>query len=265
MAAILGVLGFLALLTLVVTIRSCSESKWDIRTSDAIVAAVPVLIGLLAAGVFDYVRVGPDGLEVKRAIQHALQKPAPLLAVAGLLVEHVTAAGKQSDSAPAQRVDDLVHEGTQALVFPMVPTHKTGEIDLYVKQLLPQPFFRYVIIEDDEGHYFGTIPAQSLRELIAPTEKYPTELTAYETQFVDWLNTANRSELVRIPGFIQNSIGPNESKLTALQMMDRDNLSFLPVVSNGKFVGVTDRAQTVAGVLVDISNELGLQDGKDAK
>jgi hypothetical protein len=260
MSALLALGGFFACLALLVGLRAVNREKFGVTTADAAIAAVPVVIGLLVCGSIGNVKFGADGIEVSRAIETAGSKPAWQLRT-DLRIEHVSVGGRQTLQTAAQandRVDDLIKRGTPIIVFAMHEGHSPDAVQVYLKRLMPEPFFRYVIINDQNGRFFGWMPAPAVMSDLAqraPGEDKEAELAR---QISDWLNTSNENGFRTLPGFVERVLDDSTPRLAALKLMDQDAATALPFVVDGEFRGIVDRSQLLTSMVLDICSQVTL-------
>jgi hypothetical protein len=227
-----------------------------------------VALVLVATGRVQEVKIGPEGIDIKGAIQHALSQPAVHAVKADVPIEKVISAGRgpmRAAKETEQRAEVLIQDRVQALVFHMGKGHTGAAVQVYINRLLPQPFFRYVVIDDEDGNFFGLIPAQSILETVSLEQPSQDPENSFASKFSEWLNTSDKAELRRIPGFSNTAIDAGTDKQQALKLLDEKDAQFLPVVQNGKFTGVADRSRIIASILLDISSQLSPSDSKAGK
>jgi hypothetical protein len=251
------IVGFLLGLVLLLWLRRWSGKRYEITKSDALIAIIPVLIGLVAAGRIDRMKFGPDGFEL--AVQEAMSEPAVHEVAADRVpIDEVASAPRGQTSFPKteERVDTLIKQRVRAVVFRMGKGHSAAMIQVYFKRLLPEPFFRFIVIDDEDANYFGLIEAQSVMGILAQQQSDVREADSFAGRFASLLNTGDRIGLQSIPGFISGSIDAKTNKLTALKLLNKENAPYLPVVKEHQFVGIADRSRIVASVLVDMADGL---------
>jgi hypothetical protein len=261
MATALSVSGFLVCLIVIAAVRAFSNQRFEIKSSDAITAVMPVLVWLIAAGKIN-LQFERDGIQVTQAIKSAYSGLAPqAVGVADLPVDKVVGAARQNTLPLPEvkvRVDLLLKNRVQVLMFTMGSGHQGEVIDFYFRTLITHPSFRFFLINSQDGKYFGVIPAQSVRDLLSQEGADDSRKGALAAQFAGFLNNSDKAGIRAIPGFSDASVDANADKLTALRELNKENVAFLPVVENGQFDnGIVDRQRLVTSVLVDIYDGLG--------
>jgi hypothetical protein len=242
----IAIIGFLGLLAFVVVIRSKWGSKLEVKNSDIVLALIPIALWLFGTGEVKEVAFGD--LKISKAIKEASSKPVEKQ-VTQLPVEEVKVGKKTT----VDKIPRLIQDKTQALGFKLGYGRYSGDaIEKYLSSMIQFPFFKYVIITNPDGRFFGIIEARLLHGLI--TQKVITSI-----QFADWLNSANTNELLNVTGLLssKNALNKSSDKLRALNDMDRLDLQVLPVVSDdGSLFGIVDRSKLTASIIADISNKI---------
>ena len=271
MVTLSWVAAFAVCLAIPVALRCLSAGRYDVKVADVTVAAVPVLIGLLVSGTLDDLRVGPEGFEVKRAFQKALSEPSSAAAVHSakedLPVEAVPAANKERGTPfgnVEQQVARLIKARVPALTVTMGKGHTGPAIQTYLEGLASQPFFRFLIINDADSKFLGLIPAESIPTGLSQGQPMNEGMKSFANDLSNALNTFDKAAIEKLPGFTATAIEAGTDKRSALRKLDEMNAAYLPVIQDGKFIGVADRARLVASVLVDISDQIGASTAKGA-
>ena len=135
----------------------------------------------------------------------------------------------------------------EGLVFRLGGSYAGRAISEYLKTLREHPEFRYFIIEEPNGKFFGLYNVRMLEANFNP------EMFAY------LLNHRKKKQLKELPGFIgaEKAVAQNASRRTVLQQMEKWRLDVLPVVDKeGHLVGTVERSHVVSSLLLDVLEQL---------
>lgn len=138
-------------------------------------------------------------------------------------------------------------------------------IQEYLDALVPQPFFRFVVVFDKGGRLFGLIRGQDLVAELERRRHSRLRALPLEESYEELAKVLNdggegaREALRAIPGFIGGELAltPSASKREALAAMEAAGLPLLPVVGADRgLLGVVERDRLTASLLLDISRSL---------
>lgn len=238
--------GFVILLVLLVALRIKTKNRLEIKSSDIVLALIPVALWLFMTGKLKVIEFG--GLKMESAFVQASQQ-AVATEVDSLPVEPIEASPKGSIG----QIDHLIALKSRALSFQLGYGGYVGfAIGDYLKRLTARPFLQYLVINNQDGSFFGMADARQTERFIANGQLSPDMLA-------QWLNQGDRRSLAdRLPGWVgardalQSTVGRRE----ALEKMDNLNAETLPVAEAGMFVGVVERSRVTAGMLVEIARKL---------
>ena len=248
LAIILGM--FVLVLALLVVLRLKFGSRFEIRNTDILIALIPVALWLVFAGKIKSLEFG--GFKIEAAFAEAAKESVKhQVTPVKLPVERVRVDLKRG----VEEIPKLIRHRTEALIFKLgYGSYYGPAIEEYLRRLTASPFLKYVVIQNTDGTFFGLLDA---RELNAFLNVHTHGLDA--RKFAKWLNRSDRVALSNLPGFIaqENAINEETDKRSALQMMDRLDRDFLPVVDKLKrFVGVVKRSRLTASLIVDVANKI---------
>ncbi|MCP4365292.1 MAG: CBS domain-containing protein [Planctomycetes bacterium] len=240
--------GFAFILFLLVLLRVKTENKFDIKTSDIIVALIPIILwGLLTGKIKKFEAAG---VAMETAFETALQAgiEIQITKLTKLPVEDV----RRSAKGPITDIPKLIKKETEALVFQLGPDRYVGSaIERYLDELLKLPFFKYIVINGGDKKLVGIVSA---RELASKMEASDSGYTP--DNIARWLNSSDVKELERLPGFVSKSeaIHHDTKKLDALESMESLNIETLPVVDKeGRFVGIVDRSRLATSLIIEVA------------
>lgn len=245
-------LPFLAVLAVIVLLRVRSEGKLEIKTSEIVLAAVPVALWMLATGRLESLTVGD--LTIK-AFRGAAAEPAGTDArpVEPLLVQDVRADAK----AAVSRIPDLVARRTEALTFRLGSRGYAGfAVQQYLDELTAAPYLRWVVIEDADGRFWGLADA---REVDAVTRS--GRLSA--EQIAERLNSGEEDDRAwlagELPGFVsaRDALPATASRQEALRRFEQSGAEALPALdADGRLKGMVRRDALLTGLLADVTARL---------
>jgi len=250
MSELLGALvGFLILLAILVALRVWTANRIEVKTSDMVLALVPVALWLFTTGKIQELTVGD--VKIVAAIKQASTSPVAAQ-VTRLPVELVRADPKEGLS----QLPELKRKGPHALSFQLGYAGYYGPVlRQYLDELSQVPSFRYIVINRADGTLFGLLDARQLSALL---KAGPGQLDP--DRFADWLNRSSTAELSALPGFIpgKDALRKTAETRTALEVMNSLDVQTLPVVDDaGRFIGVVDRSKLSASMLIDIAAKVG--------
>lgn len=241
---------FLAIIILLVGLRSATGGRWDIRNSDILLALIPIAFWLILSGKVKVIEFG--GFKIESAFVQAVE----------------AAIGPQVNKIPVDQVEmeakggiglipRLIENKTEALVFYLGHGGYNGSaIGNYLRELTAFPFFRYLIMNNEDSSFFGLADARSLNAFLVSDES-PAPYSFDE--IAEWLNRTDHENLSRLPGFlsIEHAIQEDEDKRSVLGRMDELGSETLPVVDeNGRFLGMVDRNRLTSSLIIDVAEKV---------
>jgi len=257
----------IGLTLLVVSMQRRAHGKPEIRPTDLALLLLPFLTWLLMSGQITKLGFAGVEVEVRQAILSAADASVEdqVTTVEGVLTE-LDAVSRGAKGAP-NLIQQYLDRQVEALEFRLGRgSYYVGSvIQEYLDALVPQPFFRFVVVFDEAGGLFGLVRG---RDVVAELERrrhsrlrtLPLEESYDELAKIlnDGGETA-QAALRAIPGFIGGELAltPSASKREALAAMEAAGLPLLPVVDpNRALLGVVERDRLTASLLLDISRSL---------
>jgi hypothetical protein len=240
-----ALVGFVVLLVVLVALRVWTQNRIEVKTSDMVLALIPIALWLFTSGRIQELTVGE--VKIVAAIKQASTSPVASQ-VTRLPVDLVRADPKEGLSQLAE----LKRKGAQALSFQLGYGGYYGPVlRQYLEELVQTPAFRYVVINRADGSLFGLLDSRQLTSLLkAGSGQVDPE------RFAEWLNRSSTTELSSLPGFIpaKSALQKTSETRDALERMNALDVQSLPVVDDtGRFVGVVDRSKLSASMLIDIA------------
>ena len=243
---------FVAILALLLVLRT-RNSALEIRATDIVVATLPVLIFLLVSGKIQRLEFGGSGVSIETAFVKASNSEinSQVTAVTGLPMEQTRIELKGAVST----IPQVLEKKTEGLLIRLGYGGYTGAaIQEYLGRLTAQPYLKYIIIENNDGTFFGMADA---RQLYAMLSNPYAQVKADE--LARWLANSNQASFNKLPGFIaaEHAVKPSADKSQTLQLMEQLNLDILPVVNEQKmYLGIVNRARLLASLILDVAKDL---------
>lgn len=239
---------FALIICVIMILRVKIGEKFKIEYSYIVLAIIPVVLWLLLTGKIQKLEVGE--LKIETAFVEASRTPvSKQIKLVRLPVETLTMNPKGgSDDIP-----QLVRDKTEALTFRLGYGHYYGPvIEDYLNQLCVYPFFKHIIINQNDEKFFGLLNAREVKSIFSVDER------RYE-DFAYWINHSNRDSLLKLEGFVSvnEAIRKDTDKQTALERMETLNIETLPVISEeGIFVGVVERSRLTSSLIIDVAKKV---------
>lgn len=246
-------LGFFGIiLALLVALRVKSGNKIDIRSSDIVLALVPVALWLFLTGKIQEFAFGE--VKIVAAIKMAAKAPVGPQ-VSKLTVDTVRERITTMSKAGPEVIPQMIDTKSQALSFTLGQGGYNGPaIAQYLEQLTQYPFLHYIIMNNPDGTFFGLADAKQVAEIIRSSN--PRFSAA---DLAAWLNQSLKGELESLPGFIpaEKALHKEDGKRKALETMNTLDVQILPVIDDAqKFDGIVDRSKLTASILTEIADRI---------
>ncbi len=251
---------FVVTIILVLFLRKKVGKDYEIKTSDIIIAIVPLAVWLLLTGKVERLKVGDFEVTlvaeaIKEAQNTEISESAvlinPILNSITKEIDNVQGAPKSS----LLDLDKILKTKPEALIFLMgYDNYGSTEIEQYLKKL-SQSTLKYIIVNDYTTNKFKGII--SLELLMPQIFSKNANLTADELKI--WLENSNEAKIFEIDGLLNlnDAIKPTTSKYVALENMQKLETTFLPVIDEQeKFIGIIHMEQLSTSLLMDISKKL---------
>lgn len=240
---------FVAIIVLLIALRSKIGEKFEIKNTDILLALIPVALWLFLTGKVTLIEVG--GFKLENAfISASRASVAGQVTQVKLPVEELTMDPKRG----VDRIPALIENKTNALVFRLGYTGYYGPaIEEYLQQLTDYPYLKYIVIQNVDGSFAGLADARALQSIFTTRTQFTSN------DFERWIVQADRNALNRLPGYTpsENAISETIEIQKALERLSELNLESLPVVDNrGYFVGMAERSQLVSSMLLDVANKI---------
>ncbi|MGA1863501.1 MAG: CBS domain-containing protein [bacterium] len=259
-----GVIGILisaggVLFLISILVRVKTGGKYEIKIIDLTLVLIPLFIWLIITGKIQKFAVGGVEFETAQAFIGATEAPIESQVAMTLPfgIEQVVETVERDAKAGVSQIPRLIRKKTEALEFRLGHGGYWGPaIQKYFESLDANAFLRYAIIYYQDGSLFGVFDAKELLRYFRENGE-----ASYQS-FARYLNNPNDESLrmlKELPGFIpgEYAVTPNANKRSVLEDMERLKMGTLPVVdSNGRFVGMVDRTQLTASLIIDVAKKL---------
>lgn len=248
---IFSLLAFAAVIGLLVWLRASTDNKFEIKNSDIILALLPVVLILFLSGKIESFEFGD--LKVKAAFEQASSKEieSQVNLLKGIPVRELETDSKESVS----KIPQLIKNKTESLEFRLGHGgYYWSAIRDYFNALRSHSLLKYVIINDNDGSFFGMYEANLLVNYLEADNS-----TSRYQEFETFLNQSNTEGLLELPGFISadRAVSYEANRSKALTDMESSNLNFLPVVNEAKELqGVVERSRLTASLILDVTQQL---------
>lgn len=249
-----AVVATLFVLVGLVALRTLTKGKAEVRLTDAAIAIIPIIIVMLATGKITKLGIGAEGLSVETAREAILSASRSDVK---LEIERINPQRLQSASKGGLGdIPRLVSGGVQALKFTIGGSNYVPSVmKRYFDELSKTPRFKYMVLEQRNGEFFGILDARKLRYLLDNGGARP---------FRNWNDVRNAiarrsANFQRFPGFVgaKEALTTETSKRIALQRLQKEEREWLPVIGkNAKLAGITDRSRLTAGLILDVAKQL---------
>lgn len=243
---------FVALLALLVALRSKTGNKIDIRNSDIVLALVPVALWLFLTGKVQ--EFGFGEVKIVAAIKMASNAPVGPQ-VSKLTIESVRESVPTMSKAGPEVIPQMISAKSQALRFTIGQGgYFGGAIANYLNQLTQYPFLRYLVLENSDGTFFALADARQIEQIVqAPQARFSTD------DLAQWIDSGNKEALAALPGLVsaEKALHKSDDRRKALEIMNAADAQVLPVLNeDGKFAGVVDRSKLTASMLAEIAQRV---------
>ncbi len=239
---ILGVFVFIIVIMLI--LRAKVGEKFEVKYSDIAIALIPIVLLLILTEKIELFEFA--GIKIKTAIVDASKAE---IKEQVLPVEPVKMVAK----GPPSEIPRLIRKKTEALSFQLGYSGYYGPvIKDYLNQLLEHPYLKYIVINSNDGKFFGMADTAETNSFFSTSEDM-------YGKFADWIAKSDMSSLSTLPGFIsvQNAIKKDTHKQTALMKMEEIKTEKLPVIDEQeRFIGVVNRSRLTASMIIDVANKV---------
>jgi hypothetical protein len=243
---------FAVILVLLVALRVKTGNKIDIRSSDIVLALVPVALWLFLTGKIQEFAFGE--VKIVAAIKMAAKAPVGPQ-VSKLTVDTVRERISTMSKAGPEIIPQMINTKSQALSFTLGQGGYYGPaIAQYLDQLTQYPFLRYIVMTNPDGTFFGIADARQLAGIIRSSNPRFSE-----ADVAAWFNRSAKDQLEGLPGFIsaEKALHKEDDKRKALEAMNTLDVQVLPVVDDAqKFDGIVDRSKLTASILTEIADRV---------
>ena len=235
---------FVGVLIVLTLVRKRLGSAFEVKNTDIVLGLLPVVLYLFTAGKITKFEYGD--LKIETAFLEAAQASVTeqIAAVSDLPVRTINASPKGGPDM----IPSIARSGSEALTFTIGYTGYAGQvIEEYIKALQNTPV-RYAIFQNTNFDFVGMMHLHDISS--------GAGFGAYALAAA--LNSGDTEPIFRQPHFIRaaDAITKNATKQDALKRMEDRNLEFLPVLGDGKFIGIVERSRLTSSLLIEVASRL---------
>jgi hypothetical protein len=212
-----------------------------------LVAVLPVLFWLLLSGRLTSFKA--FGVELSAAIKQVssegIRKGPTPMASGTIEFEPIQAVSKEDPG----KIKEYIARKVRALSFELRKRdyYKEDVIRMYLDELCPYRFFKWIVFKYPDGQFGGLVPAQNLHAFGASQDP--------EKGYHSIVQRIENERIHDLPGFVgrEQALSASASKGEAIERFGKTDLDELPVVNrDGTFVGILNRGQLFSSVLSSI-------------
>jgi hypothetical protein len=238
---------FVAVIILIVMLRSVTGGRWDIRNTDIMIALIPIAFWLILSGKVKVLEFG--GFKIEAAFAEAAEA-----AITEQVEEIPVDVVEMGAKGGVGEIPWLIERKVEALVLTLGHGGYYGPaIEEYLVELTAFPFLKYLVINNEDGTFFGMVDARILAALITSDQR---SLPYNLRDMANWLNESDRGALEQLPGFLsaEFTTQKGDEKKAVLERMEDLGTEKLPVVDDGdRFVGMVDRSRLSTSLIVEVA------------
>jgi hypothetical protein len=245
-----------AILVIVVALRSITAGKVQITLNDAIITAIGVALVLLVSGKLSKVVVGTEGVTIETAREAILSSASQPIAqqVTPLPVAQV----EQAMKGGIGEIPNLIRRRVQGLDLVLgFGGYDSNALKAYLETLTRYDFFHYIILLTPDNKLFGVTEARNLLALLQ--DPVSGETFQDLATLLNRPDDAGRRRLAQLPGFVpaSDAVTKQSDKRDVLDRMEKTGRDWLPVVTpTGQLDGIVDRSRLTASMILDVTNRL---------
>ena len=235
---------FVGVLIVLTLVRKRLGSAFEVKNTDIVLGLLPVVLYLFTAGKITKFEYGD--LKIETAFLEAAQASVTeqVAAVSDLPVRTINASPKGG----MDMIPSIAKSGSEALTFTIGYTGYAGYvIEEYIKALKDTPV-RYAIFQNTNFDFVGMMHLHDISS--------GAGFNAYALSAA--LNAGNAEPIRAQPHFIPaaDAITKSATKQDALKRMEDRNLDFLPVLEDGKLIGIVERSRLTSSLLIEVASRL---------
>jgi hypothetical protein len=230
------------LLATVVIMRSTTEGRWVVQLADIGIALVPIFVRLVLTGQLAKLTFGSEGISF--AFQKVLTTDIKDIFHFSLPTESLLAQEKPNPS----RLNDFIADRTPAMFFVLGKRYSAEVLQQDLTSLKEYPFFRFVVIQQNGGAFFGMMDASHLTDYLSKTNGWD--------RFIDAVAQPDAAYFAdpRL-GFVDAAKAVTETteKAEVLEKMQIEQMDWLPVTeSGGKWIGRVEQSAVLARLVLSL-------------
>ena len=230
------------LLAAVVILRSRTDGVWVVQLADVGIALAPIFVWLVLTGQLAKLTFGREGLSF--AFQKVLTTDIKNTFHFSLPVESLSAQEKPNPS----RLNDFIANSTPAVFLVLGKRSSAEFLQQDLTTLKEYPFFRFVVIQQNGGAFFGMMDASHLTDYLSKTSGWD--------RFIDAVGRPDAAYFAdpRL-GFVDAAKAVTETteKAEVLEKMQREHMDWLPVTDSGaKWIGRVEQSAVLVRLVLSL-------------
>lgn len=244
------------LLVALVSLRTISRGKAEVKMTDTVIALIPVVVALFATGQIARLTVGPEGVAVERTREAILEAAAtsvsgPNGGLSPIEPEPLETFGKSG----TDKIAEYAQRGIQGLTFQVGGSYVADIMQQYVVRLSDSPQFRFIVLVDGE-RFYGMIEAGKLMAFVG---RYAETQDRTDWKTIERWIEDEPEQFRALSGFVGHEMAlPHDTnKRVALQRLQDMDTDWLPVLDNkGRLAGTVDQARLTASLILEVAGQL---------
>ena len=253
--AMVSIVVFFILVVTLAGMRIASSGRFTIESREIVAAVVTVGLGLFVFG--EVTEIAYGDVRLVRTIKKAAATPVKER-VADMLTDEFSEESLQFESATTEAkgspelIPKLIDTKATALSFQLGSDYYVGwVVAQYVNELTRAPYLRHLVFNDSGGRLVAIADARAIAVEFA---RLDGDVAA--ERLTDWIANADIGALRRLPGFVHvdDALSADLSTREALEKMLQGNSEELPVVDEGRFVGIARRTILMGAILMALTD-----------
>lgn len=227
---------FFMILVALILINAKVNGGFKIEMSWVAIALSPLVLWLVSTN--QLAEFSGFGLAFK--LKEASSRPFSLTLEGDRINPVPIPLGEKSGLA---EIPSLVEQRVEALTLQLNRQgyYSNFAIEEYLQELTQHNFFHYVVFIRGNETFYGLMDAKLLLKEMR------------RRNGLDLVKIVEAGNVQSLPGLVTAFVKKDESKRAALQKMDENSLSTLPVVdADGKLVGTVDRGKLTSSIVLQL-------------
>ena len=207
---------------------------------------IPIIIYVITSGKLEQLK-GPGGLEAKfakTADEKIIIQSDKVIAS----VEEMQIVKKESIEVLEIKKKEINENQPIVMIMEIGKSdyYKRKDVISYIEFLSQFRNFKFIVFIDDQKKFAAFMPFWSLKGLLSKNN--------IGDEFIDLINEGHKSDLLRYPGIVIDTIRINYTNAQALKEMTKQNLEALVVTDEANMLkGVVEREQVLSRMMLSLT------------